>query len=113
MIMFTLHVLGEGGREFTAVSDIRQLREARGDALQEDVLCNSVLNIFPSLLEMGRRNGSIDAHMDSEQLELLIYFYLKGIVFQRESQQRDQGLLELGRPAILMLCNSIAASPDP
>ena len=113
MIMFTLHVLGEGGREFTTVSDIRQLREESGDALQEDVLCNSVLNFFPALLEMGRRDGSIDPHVDSDQLELLIYFYLKGIVFQWESQQRDQNLLELARPAILMLCNSIAASPKP
>jgi len=113
MIMFTLHVLSESGREFTAVSDIRQLREESGDALQEDVLCNSVLNIFPSLLEMGRRDGSIDPHLDSEQLELLIYIYLKGIVFQWESQQRHQNLLELARPAIRMLCNSIAAGTEP
>lgn len=109
MIMYLFHTLAESGREFTSISDMRQLREDGGDAIDEDILCNVLLNVLPQLIEMGKRDGSVDENVDSESTQLLIYFMMKGIVYTWESGEGDVDLLKLAATSMTMLCSSIAA----
>jgi len=87
MVMYTLRLLRESGREFTAISDMRQLRDENGLLHTEDMLCNSATRIYQPLIDLGRRDGSIDPDLDGETIKLLLYFYLKGIVYEWESSE--------------------------
>ncbi len=93
MIMYTLMLLRESGREFTAIADMRQLRDENGLLRQEDMLCNSANRIYLPLIAMGHQDGSIDQALDGETIKLLLYFYLKGVIYSWESSE-DQAVRE-------------------
>lgn len=94
MVMYTLRLLTESGREFTVISDMRQLRDENGLLHTEDVLCNSTARIYQPLIDLGRRDGSIDPELDGESICQLLYYYLKGIVYEWESSEEAAANVE-------------------
>lgn len=111
MSMYILHALAANGREFTAVPHMRQLRGEDGGAPEEDVLCNAMHDVFPSLFEIGQRDGSIRADLDIKRANALLYQLLCGIVFEWECGGGDM----IGDDAFVIdfFCRSIAAPAQP
>lgn len=113
MAMYMMHTMEEAGREFTALSHARQLRNEHGSSDVEDTLHRCARDIFPGLLTMGVDDGSAATATDIPTASRLLYMHLAGLVYEWECNQLPGGLTQGAAATVSSFCRMISPPQIP